>query len=151
MRAVVLLFAGFKSVWFLLQPMWFLSPEVAGTVQTAAAEAAEANNYERYLRKETQISEELESRLQNVADIWTFLSHWWSWLRWNGCWQCRCWCGCWWLMIVWCLCWGFQPACPAASPPATTRGRGVSRSISKVWQTCRHVLENISKPVPKPS
>ena len=100
MRAVVLLFAGFKSVWFLLQPMWFLSPEVAGTVQTAAAEAAEANNYERYLRKETQISEELESRLQNVADIWTFLSHWWSWLRWNGCWQCRCWCGCWWYCLM---------------------------------------------------
>ena len=51
--------------------MSFLSPEVAGTVQAAAAEAAEAaeaNNYERYLWKETQISEELESRLQNVAD-----------------------------------------------------------------------------------
>ena len=70
MRAVVLLFAGFKSAWFLLQPMWFLKPEVAGTVQVAAAEAAEVNNYERYLRKETKTREELESRLQNVADIW---------------------------------------------------------------------------------
>ena len=69
MRAVVLLFAGFKSAWFLLQPMWFLKPEVAGTVQVAAAEAAEANNYERYLGKETKTREELESRLQNVADI----------------------------------------------------------------------------------
>ena len=28
------------------------------------------NNYERYLRKETKTREELESRLQNVADIW---------------------------------------------------------------------------------